>query len=237
MTSVCYSQTNSTGLQNTSISCFEMTSDIKCPMKIYTELEHNSDELAAIVREHRHSTYSILKQTLGPILIWPVLMLWTFWSELPHWISITWFCAFITTIFTRHYLLFVWYKPDQSEEKHALFEKATLSLTFIAACLWGLSLQLMNFETLAAETVFLNVILCALVTASIGIASFWVAYYWAYTLPMLVFFGATFLIGVPEPHYILFACAILFAVFIKQTIDVFHKKMLRIYCYATAMST
>lgn len=193
-------------------------------MKILTRMDITEQEQKVVIDEHRRSTYVLLKQTLGPVFIWPCLCFYFFWGTVDPIIAIIWLISFMVVIGSRHYLVYHWYDEKRPQRDPKLFEQLVLALTFVAACLWGASMLLMDFYQRPAETVFLNIIICALISSSIGIASFWAQYFWAYTFPMLLFYATNFLLGVPDSHFVLFLCAILFGVFLKHTADSFYQK-------------
>jgi signal transduction histidine kinase len=120
--------------------------------------------------------------------------------------------------------VYYWYQPDLSEKADVFFDRCVLTTTFIASCLWGSSMLLMNYNSHPAETIFLNIVICALVSSSIGIASFWIQYFWAYTFPMLCFYSVNFLIGIPETNVILFFSALWFFLFLRYTAGIFYQR-------------
>lgn len=193
-------------------------------MKIYTDLDLSQEELITVQKEHRNSTYLLLRQTLAPVFIWPCLTVYVFWSKIDNTLALIWLGIIGLIIGGRHYLVFYWYKPHQGEATDKILERGVLIFTFMAACTWGSSMWMMDFNRIPAESVFLNVIACSLITSSIGISSFWVQYFWAYAVPFLFFYAINFLIGVPDPNYILFVSAILFGLFLKHTCYVFYNK-------------
>jgi len=193
-------------------------------VKIYTDLDLSQEELITVQKEHRNSTYLLLRQTLAPVFIWPCLTVYVFWSKIDNTLALIWLAIIGLIIAGRHYLVFYWYKPHQGEATDIILERGVLIFTFMAACVWGSAMWVMDFNRIPAESVFLNVIACSLITSSIGISSFWVQYFWAYAIPFLFFYAINFLIGVPDPNYILFVSAVLFGIFLKHTCYVFYNK-------------
>ena len=192
-------------------------------MKIFTKENYSPDELELIEIEHRLSYLRLFKSTLFVQALFPIFLSYVFYSLIPKTILISWLFAILLVTSLRGYLTFFWYKIDSDAKKTDLFEKLSLFLSLLAGCLWGATVLIMDFNQYPEQSVFLNIVVFGLTAGSVGIGSYWIGYFIIYNASVFSIYISTYIIGSPEPYYLLATSLFLFSIFMMQIALVFHR--------------
>jgi MFS family permease len=192
-------------------------------MKIFTKEKYSHDELALIEIEHRKAYLRLFKSTLFVQTLFPLVLAYVFHSLISHTLLFSWLITILLATALRGYLTFGWYKLGSNEHKTRLFERLSLLLSFVAGCLWGATVFIMDFTQYPEESVFLNIIVFGLTAGSVGIGSYWFGYFLMYNISVFTIYIVTYLIGIPSPYYLLAISLLLFSVLMMQIALVYHR--------------
>ena len=192
-------------------------------MKIFTTEKYSNDELALIEIEHRKSYLRLFKSTLFVQTFFPLVVAYVFYSLISDTLLFSWLTVILLATGFRGYLTFYWYKLDFNKSKTLLFERLSLALAFIAGCLWGATVFVMDFTQYPEESVFLNIIVFGLTAGSVGIGSYWFGYFLMYNISVFTIYIVTYFIGIPTPYYLLTISLLLFSVLMMQIALVYHR--------------
>lgn len=194
-------------------------------MKIHTSLDLSQEELHTVVQENHKVTYKLLLSTFASSFIWPSVSVAVAWDSINHKYSIFWLLAVALVILVRLYVLFQWYKPQQTDQRIQRWENAALGLTFAISALWGLAMYSIDINALGSDFNFLSIIIFALISASIGLACYWVNYFWMFTVPMIVFYASSLFFTAPTNQYPLIAATLVFAFYLRQIVYTYHSNI------------
>lgn len=192
-------------------------------MKIFTPEKYTHDELALIEKAHLKAYLRLFKSTLFVQALFPLFLSYVFYSLIPNKVLFTWLSSILLITGLRGYLTFYWYKPEFNKHKTQLFERYSLVLSLVAGCLWGSTVLIMDFNQYPEQSVFLNIVVFGLTAGSVGIGSYWLEYFVVYNISVFSIYIATYLIGIPDPYYLLAISLSLFLVFMIQIATVFHR--------------
>lgn len=192
-------------------------------MKIFTKEKYSDDELALIEIEHRKAYLRLFKSTLIVQTLFPLVLSYVFYSLIPNIALFSWLFTILLFTALRGTLTFYWYDIEFNSDKTRLFENLSLALSFIAGCLWGVTVFVMDFSQYPEESVFLNIIVFGLTAGSVGIGSYWFEYFLIYNLSVFFIYITAYLVGMPAPYYLLAVSLALFLVFMIQIAVVFHR--------------
>lgn len=192
-------------------------------MKIFTQETYSDDELALIEVEHRKAYLKLFKSTLFVQTVFPLVLAYVFFSLISDTLLFGWLIVILFATGLRGYLTFGWYKLDFNEHKTKLFERLSLLFSLIAGSLWGTTVFIMDFAQYPEESVFLNIIVFGLTAGSVGIGSYWFGYFLTYNISVFTIYIVTYLIGIPNPYYLLAISLLLFSVLMMQIALVYHR--------------
>jgi signal transduction histidine kinase len=192
-------------------------------MKIFTTEKYSDDELLLIESEHRKAYLKLFKSTLFVQGLFPIVLCFVFYSLISKTILFGWLFAILLTTLIRGYLTFGWYKANFNINQTLMFEGLSLLLSFVAGCLWGLTVLIVDFNQYPEASVFLNLIIFGLAAGSVGIGSYWFAYFLVYNIAVFSIYTLGYFIAMDEPHYLLAISISLFLIFMIQIALVFHR--------------
>lgn len=192
-------------------------------MKIFSQEKYSSNEFAQIEKEHLRAYLRLFKGTMFVQSLFPLLLCYVFYSLLDQLALFSWLAAILSLTALRGYLTFSWFDINDSKAKTLRFESWSLLLSLIAGCLWGATVLIMDFNNYPEESVFLNIIVFGLTAGSTGIGSYWFAYFLIYNFSVFSIYIAAYLIGLPDPYYLLAISLCLFLIFMIQIAIVFHR--------------
>lgn len=192
-------------------------------MRIFTAESYSQDELDLIQAEHRKSYLRLFKSTIFVQTLFPLFLSYVFYSLIPNLYLFGWLTSILTLTCLRGYLTFFWFKEESSAKKTKVFEFFSLVLSLIAGCLWGATVFAMDFNSYPEESVFLNIIVFGLTAGSVGIGSYWIEYFLTYNISVFSIYICSYLIGIPDPYYLLAISLALYFLFTTQIAIVFHK--------------
>ena len=192
-------------------------------MKIFTNKNYSDDELLLIESEHRKAYLKLFKSTLFVQALFPLILCYVFYSKISDTLLFSWLVAILSITFIRGYLTYSWYKPEFPINKIRRFENLSLILSFMAGCLWGVTVLVMNFNQYPEASVFLNIVVFGLTAGSVGIGSYWLGYFIVYNVTLFSIYILAYTLGIPEPYYLLAISLLLFLVFMIQIALVFHR--------------
>lgn len=192
-------------------------------MKIFTQETYSDDELALIEVEHRKAYLKLFKSTLFVQTVFPLVLAYVFFSLISDTLLFSWLIVMLFATGLRGYLTFGWYKLDFNEHKTKLFERLSLLFSLVAGSLWGTTVFIMDFAQYPEESVFLNIIVFGLTAGSVGIGSYWFGYFLTYNISVFTIYIVTYLIGIPNPYYLLAISLLLFSVLMMQIALVYHR--------------
>ena len=192
-------------------------------MKIFSREKYTDDELAMIEVEHRKAYLRLFKSTLFVQTLFPFFLSYVFYSLISNTLLFGW--LFIILLFTalRGYLTYAWYNLEFSAAKTRVFERFSLGFSLIAGCLWGATVFAMDFNQYPEESVFLNIVVFGLTAGSVGIGSYWFEYFSIYNFGVFFIYITTYIIGIPDPYYLLAISLAIFLMFMMQIAIVFHR--------------
>lgn len=192
-------------------------------MKIFTQETYSDDELAFIQVEHRRSYLRLFKSTLVVQTLFPLALSYVFYSLISHTVLFGWLFTILFFTVLRGVLTFYWYNIEFNTKKTRLFEYISLTLSFIAGSLWGTTVLAMDFNLYPEESVFLNIVVFGLTAGSVGIGSYWFEYFLIYNFSVFAIYITAYIMGIPDPYYLLAICLSLFFIFMLQIAMVFHR--------------
>ena len=192
-------------------------------MKIFTKEKYTDDELLLIESEHRKAYLKLFKSTLFVQAFFPLVLCFVFYSLIANAILFAWLSCILLITLIRGYVTYGWYKTDFNLRQIRKFELVSLLLSFIAGCLWGITVLVIDFNQYPDTSVFLNIIIFGLTAGSVGIGSYWFAYFLTYNIAVFSIYSIGYLIGIDEPHYLLAISLSLFLLFMIQIALVFHR--------------
>lgn len=192
-------------------------------MRIFTNDNYSTDELSLIKKEHRKAYLELFKSTLFVQILFPVFLSFVFYSLISNVLLFGWLFAISLVTLLRCLLTFYWYKIDFCHKKNNIFEIFSLLLSLLAGFLWGITVVIMDFNHYPEQSVFLNIIVFGLTAGSVGIGSYWFEYFIIYNFSVFSIYIAFYLIGIPEPYYLLALSLMLFGFFMTQIVLAFHR--------------
>lgn len=192
-------------------------------MKIFSKDSYTLEETLLIESEHRIAYLKLFKSTIIVQALFPIVLAYVFYPLINKVWLFTWLSAILLVTFARNYLTFSWYKEDFQPSRVKLFEQLSLLLSFLAGCLWGSTVFVMDFQHYPEASVFLNIIVFGLTAGSVGIGSYWIEYFLVYNFAVFSIYVLAYLVGVPEPYYLLAISISLFLAFMTQIAVVFHR--------------
>lgn len=192
-------------------------------MKIFTTEKYSDDELLLIESEHRKAYLKLFKSTLFVQGLFPIVLCFVFYSLISNTILFGWLSAILFTTLIRGYLTYGWYKANFNINQTRMFEGLSLLLSFVAGCLWGMTVLIVDFNQYPEASVFLNLIIFGLAAGSVGIGSYWFAYFLVYNIAVFSIYTLGYFIAMDEPHYLLAISISLFLIFMIQIALVFHR--------------
>jgi signal transduction histidine kinase len=83
-----------------------------------------------------------------------------------------------------------------------------------------------DFDKLGSDFYFLNIIIFAIISASIGLASYWVAYFWAFTAPVMIYFSASMFFSMSNNEFSLLAATLVFFFYLRQIVYTYHSSII-----------
>lgn len=176
-----------------------------------------------IKSEHRKAYLKLFKSTVLVQAVFPIVLCYVFYARASSTLIFSWISAILLLTIIRGYLTYGWYKPDVDARKTRLFEITSLTLSFIAGCLWGATILIMDFNAYPEASVFLNMIVFGLSAGSLGIGSYWLEYFFIYNTPVFIIYTLGYLFGLPEPSYLLAILILFFWVLMIQIAMTFHR--------------
>lgn len=192
-------------------------------MKIFTKEKYSDDELLLIESEHRKAYLKLFKSTLFVQALFPLILCYVFYSLIADHLLFGWLSAILSITLIRGYITYAWYKPEFTLEKIKLFEHISLILSFMAGCLWGVTVLIMNFNQYPEASVFLNIIVFGLTAGSVGIGSYWLGYFLVYNITVISIYILVYILGIPNSYYLLAISLSFFLIFMVQIALVFHR--------------
>jgi len=192
-------------------------------MKIFTREKYSDNELFLIQTEHRKAFLRLFKSTIFVQTSFPLVLCYVFYSTIPIFILFSWLFASLFITLLRAYLTFSWYQVEFNATKTRLFEILSLFLSFIAGCLWGITVLVMDFNQYPEASVFLNIVVFGLAVGSVGIGSYWFEYFLVYNTTVFSIYITSYFIGFPDHYYLLASCLMVFLFFIAQIVLSFHQ--------------
>lgn len=197
--------------------------DIVEKVKIFSKDQYNAEELKTIESEHRQAYLKLFGSTVFVQTLFPLILGFVFYPLIDSGVLFGWLSAILLVTLARSYLSFNWYAKQLEPKKTALFEQVSLALAFLAGCLWGATVFVMDFQQYPEASVFLNIIVFGLAAGSVGIGSYWLEYFLIYNFTVFGLYIFTYSFGLPEPYYLLAGSTLLFVVFMTQIALVFHR--------------
>ncbi|MBB6521463.1 hybrid sensor histidine kinase/response regulator [Pseudoteredinibacter isoporae] len=192
-------------------------------MKIFSKDKYSMDEALLIESEHRIAYLKLFRSTIFVQALFPLVLAYVFYPLIDKGWLLTWLFAILLVTFARAYLTYGWFCRDDSPCRVKLFEQLSLFLSFLAGCLWGSTVFVMDFQNYPEASVFLNIIVFGLTAGSVGIGSYWVEYFLVYNFAVFSIYVLAYLVGIPEPYYLLSLSISLFVAFMTQIVVVFHR--------------
>ncbi|WP_100658522.1 hybrid sensor histidine kinase/response regulator [Alteromonas flava] len=134
-----------------------------------------------------------------------------------------WFFLHQTLLFARK-LLIVWHlRNSQTEVLSKPIEHISLFLVACSSLLWGSTAFALDFVQHPQESVFILAITLGIGVGATVLGAVWYRYFYYYLIPFMSLFAIAFIIGVPEPSYLLVAVYIAFALFTLRTVNISYK--------------
>lgn len=192
-------------------------------MIIFDKEQYSDDELEQIETEHRKAFRKLFKSTIFVQTIFPIAVSYVFYSLIPNVELFSWLSIVILFTGMRGYLTYFWYNIEFDAVKTQLFERLSLVLALIAGCLWGVTVFAMDFDQYPQESVFLNIVVFGLTAGSVGLGSYWFEYFLIYNVSLILIYIAAYIIGIPDPYYLLAISLSIFLVLVIQIALVFHR--------------
>jgi len=192
-------------------------------MKIFTNEQYSPDEMLFIQSEHRKAYFKLFKSTVLVQALFPLVLCWVFYSRVSSDLLFSWLAAILLITAMRGYLTYGWYKLDVDAGKTRLFEVLSLYMSFISGCLWGVTILFMDFKAYPEASVFLNMIVFGLSAGSLGVGSFWLEHFFIYNITVFIIYSLGYLLGLPEPSYLLAILIMFFLVLMIQIAMSFHR--------------
>ncbi|WP_299772399.1 ATP-binding protein [uncultured Pseudoteredinibacter sp.] len=192
-------------------------------MKIFSKIQYSTDELETIELEHRSAYLKLFVSTVFVQALFPLLLSYVFCFLVDTTVLLSWLISILAVTLARSYLSFGWYKRNSGPRNTVVFEWLSLLLSFMAGCLWGVTVLALDFQQYPEESVFLNIIVFGLAAGSVGIGSYWLEYFMVYNFTVFAIYIVSYSVGFSEPYYLLAASTMLFVVFMTQIALVFHR--------------
>lgn len=192
-------------------------------MKIFTNKKYSNDELLFIESVHRKAYLKLFKSTLVVQALFPIVLCYVFYAQIADTLLFGWLTAILFVTFVRGYITYGWFRTTFSANKIKLFENISLVLSFIAGCLWGVTVLIMDFNQYPEASVFLNIIVFGLTAGSVGIGSYWLGYFLVYNITVFSIYILGYFLGIPQTYYLLAISLLLFLIFMVQIALVFHR--------------
>ena len=192
-------------------------------MRIFTDDKYSPDELKLIQFEHRKAYLNLFKSTIFVQTLFPLVLCLVFHSLVPSVQLYGWLTCIVSITLMRAYLTYGWYDISFDAKRTRLFEYLSLSFSLVAGLLWGSTVLFMDFNQYPQASVFLNIVVFGLATGSVGIGSYLFEYFLIFNLSVFSFYIGAYLLGIPEPYYLLAVSLGLFLAFMIQIVLAFHR--------------
>jgi signal transduction histidine kinase len=192
-------------------------------MKIFTQEQYSPDEILLIESEHRKEYLKLFKSTLFVQTLFPLILCYVFFSLIDNKVLFGWLTGILLITFLRGYLTYGWYANRSTANRVIIFENLSLILSFLAGCLWGMTVLIMDFNQYPEASIFLNIIIFGLAAGSVGIGSYWFEYFLTYNLTVFSIYIFGYLFGISESYSLLSISLSIFVVFLSQIVLVFHR--------------